>query len=45
MPGSLLYIGSTAFCGCEKLREVKIPGGVLCVSAYAFKWCSGLRRR
>ena len=41
--GGLRHIGSQAFYGCEALREIEIPVGVVGIGPNAFENCTALR--
>lgn len=42
IPDSVIFIGSAAFYGCQKLEEVKFGKNVICISQLAFYFCKSL---
>lgn len=44
IPGSVMYIGRSAFFGCNFLRSVIIEGGVMMIGEKAFGGCEKLAR-
>lgn len=42
LPNSLKEIGYGAFMGCENLKQIKLPDGVIILEASAFKNCTNL---
>ena len=43
IPDSVTAIGDFAFCGCDRLKKVKIGKGIMSIGERIFEWCYDLQ--